>query len=791
MFQLRRATALLVAIGLLACPSPQERAEDARADARAALARGDRDGALRALHLLRELRAETSVDPLELAELLVEAGEAPQAVWLLEEAVRATPERDELRIALAQAALLVGDAAAARNAVEPIAESSQKHPEALVLRSQAELRLGDANRALATLAQAEQLYPDRIEARLVRIGTLLQERRIDEARRAIEDAREPVAAADQPDALRPFEIALWTAEADRGNADAAIAGLRALVAKKPGDAQAWQELVPVMMRAGRTDEATKELQSAIERQPGSPDLLAILAALHRAANRPDDAQRALRQLLERAPSPTAYLALARHHGAQRDDAKMLEVLAEALHTFPDDPLLQRTHADALLSAGKLEDGRKAVDDYAARFPDDPNTGYLRARVELADGKTAAAAERLEQLLPRLDSSSCRYWLGRALEAAGDRTGAERQYELALGRDPLEPALYAPLIALSERRGDWHTSAGLGRRLIAIAPGEYVGWAALVGGLVQQGAGREAAAVARRAAKLFGDHTDAQLLLVRALRANREYDAALTLLGELDHRPGAGADVAAERVHTLGLAGRIEEGIQVAKTALATYPDSAALQTAFASLLFGAGRADEGAKAVDRALELEPEDLQPLAIRARFGAASGRLDGARKDAERYLERRPDDAQMHFLLGVVHEHAGSREPAIASYRRAAQLDPTAFEPRNNLALLLADEDLDGALAVAQEAYALRPKDPAVLDTVGELYLRKGLADRATSLLEEAHAGAPEEAEIQFHLALAHRQAGHTEDARRLLVALAGRDNSPPELRARIDRALRSLQ
>src|SRR5262249_50682033 len=154
---------------------------------------------------------------------------------------------------------------------------------------------------------------------------------------------------------------------------------------------------------------------------------------------------------------------------------------------------------------------------------------------------------------------------------------------------------------------------------------------------------------------------------------------------------------------------------------------------------GAGRADEGAKAVDRALELDPEDPQPLAIRARFGAATGRLADAQRDAEAYLKQRPDDAQMYFVLGVVHEQAGRRDQAIASYRRAAELDTGAFEPRNNLALLLADQDLDGALAAGQEAYALRPKDPAVLDTLGELYLRKGLVDRATSLLQEAHAGA----------------------------------------------------
>jgi predicted Zn-dependent protease len=643
---------------------------------------------------------------------------------------------------------------------------------------------------MATLELAEQLYPDRIEARLVRIGTLLQERRLEEARRAVEEARVPVAAAEQPDALRPFEIALYEAEAESGKVDAAIAGLRSLVAQKPYDGQGWKSYAQVMMRAGRLEEATKELESELERQPDSTELRPILAALYRAANRKEDAQRALRELIERAPSPNAYLALARDHAAQGDDAGMLEVLEQALRAFPDDPVLQRTRADALLSAGKIEPGRKAVDDYAARFPDDVSAEYLRARLELADGDATAAAERLQRLLPRLDRSFTQHWLGRALEARGDRAGAERHYELAIVRDHFDPNLYGQLIALVERRGDWRKSAGLARRWVTLAPGQYPGWAALVGGLVQQGAGPEGVNAARRAAKLFGDRPDAQVLLVRALRANREYDAALSMLGDLDRESKGTPEVAAERVFTLGLAGRVEEGIQTASAALAAHPDSAVLHTAHASLLFAIGRADEGAKAVDRALELDPDDPQPLALRARFEAATGRLEDARRDAELYLKQRPDDAQVHFILGVAHEQSGDVERAIASYRRAAELDSTAFEPRNNLALLLAERDLDGALAVAQEAYALRPKDPAVLDTLGELYLRKGLVDRATSLLVEAHAGAPEVTEIGLHLALAHRQAGRTEDARKLLIALAQRDNSSPELRARIDETLRSL-
>jgi tetratricopeptide (TPR) repeat protein len=791
MRHLRGTLALLASCLLLACPSPQERSERARADAREALRRGDRAAALAALDVLRELRAESSEDPLEFAELLVKAGEAAQAVWVLQEAVHQSPERDELRIALAQAALLVGDAAAARDALVPIGKDSNKHLDALVLRSQAELRLGDFNRAVATLTQAEQLYPDRPEARLAHLAALLQDHRFEEAHRALEESREPVVAAGQEDALRRLEIALYTQEGET-NPDASIAGLRAIIAQAPDDSTGWQALAQVMNRAGRLPEVTKELEAAIAREPASSAaLLPILASLQQAADHPEEAQRTLRKLIESSPSPNAYLALARQHSARHDDAGMLAVFDEALAKFPDDPMLQRMSAESLVSAGQMDRARKAIGDYAARFPKEPETEYLRARLELAEGDAKAAADRLGRLVPTLDRSWTQHWLGRALEATGDRAGAERRYQLALERDTNDPELYVKPIEMAERRGNWLGSSALGRQLVMLDPDNYTGWAAWAGGMAQKGSGSEAVSVARRALKRFGDRADAQLLLVRALRTHGDYDEALSLLGEVERRFGDSPELAAERILTLGMGRRVEEGLKVGNGALARYPDSAALQKAWASLLFAAGRADEGAKAVDRALELAPEDAQPLAIRARFRAATGRLEDARRDLDLYLSRQPDDAQAHFMLGAVREQSGDAEGAIASYRKAAELDPSSFEARNNLALVLADRDLDGALAAAQEAYRIRADNPAVLDTLGGLYLRKGLVDRATSLLEQAHQAAPELAEVQLHLALAYRDGRRTDDARRLLVALEKRSDVPPALGAQIGEAKRSLQ
>jgi tetratricopeptide (TPR) repeat protein len=296
-------------------------------------------------------------------------------------------------------------------------------------------------------------------------------------------------------------------------------------------------------------------------------------------------------------------------------------------------------------------------------------------------------------------------------------------------------------------------------------------------------------VARRALERHPERAEPHVLLARALRAQGRTDEALAALdraGALD----ANADLAAERALTLGQGGRVDEGIALARDALAREPESAGLEATLASLLFAAGDAGAGTRATDRALQRAPDEPHPLRVRCEFFASIGRFSDARDDCTRYLEARPDDAGARFMLGVALESLGESDAAAAAYRRAAQLDERDVRPRNNLAELLARQgDLDGALAAAQEAFGIDEGNAYVADTLGELYRKKGLPERAISLLEDAHAALPVP-DVALHLALAYRDAGRTDEARALLAELQRDAQLRDELRASVATALASL-
>jgi tetratricopeptide (TPR) repeat protein len=782
-----------MALLLGACSSPEEKAERAREAFAQALEQGDRAAALAAVDDLRASLPETADALLEVAQLRVRAGNAPDAGWLLEEGVRRYPERDDLRLALGRVALLLGNPSLAREAVAPVAPGSEEHAAALVTRAQAELNLGDLEQALETLADAERLYPDRPEARLVRISTLLSERRQEEARAAIEEARAALAEDDQEmQALRRrLDVALAQIQAQQGDPESAAATLTGMVEADPADLLAWQALVQVLAQQERAEEALSLLEAALAAEEPPVQLFAVAAQVHAALGHDAEAEAALRGYVERLDSAAAYLPLVDFYSARDDAEATLAVLEEAVARFPEEPTLLLLQVEALLATNRSEEVRTALARFRnATFDGDPQIDYLRARLELAEGNPAAAAERLTKLAPRLDRAATQFWLGRALEEAGDTEGARRRYGLAQQRDRAWLAPAAALVNLEARRGDWRAVAASARLLIQRAPRQLDGWVALVDALVQLGEGDAAAEVAEQSLERFPDRAEPQLLLARARRAQGRHDEALAAL-DTTQAADPELDLAAERVITLGMAGRVDEGIALARDALAGDPESAALYASLAALLFEARAAEEGARATDRALALAPDDPRPLRVRCEFRAASGLWAGARDDCTRYLAARPDDAGAHFMLGVALQQLGDSPAASAAYRRAAALDERDMRSRNNLAELLAAEgDLDGALAAAQEAYRIDETNPYVMDTLGALYLRKGLADRAVSLLEEAHAGLPEMQAVTLNLALAYRDAGRSGDARVLLAGLRESEEVDPALRVQVEEAFDSL-
>jgi len=581
----------------------------------------------------------------------------------------------------------------------------------------------------------------------------VREGRLEDARSAIEQVRR---AAQPLERRRELDALFAEIEFAQGDHEAGLSRMRSLVDEAPEDVQVWQLLIRSLQADGQLEEALAVAQAGLARDPDDPTRQALVAWAFALLGRQDEAEHALRALVEQSDSPNAHLLLARFLLFTDQPHVAAEDLRGAAERHPDAPMLRMHEAEAWLDCGDLERARVALAAFETRAADDPHAGYLEGRIALAEGDAKRAAARLGAVVPNLDRAYTQYWLGRALEAMGDRRGAQRRYGLAMLRDQSHPAPAIALMRLAEQRKDWRAASEYATQLIARFPAGYEGYANLATFLARAGEGPRAEAAARVYVKRFPSREDAPALLAMSLRIQGKFSQAQAALDAAATVHGLTPEFVHERALILGVQGDAEAAIRAARDAIARRPDEPRYYATLAALAL------------------------PLEIRAKFRAASHDFVGAREDIERYLADAPDDSEAHFLRGTIAENEGRKTDAVDDYRRAIELDEAAFAPYNNLAMLLVDlGEIDEAVRMANRAYARASSNAQVVETLGWVYLHAGLTARAVELLERALELNPDSSEARQHLESAQSalaQAAHTRAPSKAAASPAARGTVP---------------
>ena len=94
-----------------------------------------------------------------------------------------------------------------------------------------------------------------------------------------------------------------------------------------------------------------------------------------------------------------------------------------------------------------------------------------------------------------------------------------------------------------------------------------------------------------------------------------------------------------------------------------------------------------------------------------------------------------------------------------RRALSQQPNDLNSMNNLAFLLAQtgDSLDEALKLARQAVAKDPNNPAYLDTLGFVYLKRDQNDEALDIFNRLIRRYPDDPACAYHTAMAWYQKG----------------------------------
>ena len=364
--------------------------------------------------------------------------------------------------------------------------------------------------------------------------------------------------------------------------------------------------------------------------------------------------------------------------------------------------------------------------------------YGKARLLLAEQKWSKAKQELDrgQKLKGLVEGEEMYRYGMALYllGTGDTSGAETSALLAMHLNPTDPE-YGTLVGRIYAMGH-NTTLAINAYEQALATPGMTPTAPMLTNL----------GALYRQEKRYNEARDS---LARAVVIDSTYTPALKDLGDLyrlakQHDKAASVylryillerddyDVLLELADSCYEIRRFAQGVEAARTALKLKPAAEAARFQFArSAIYNS---DDGVKAeaaalmneLPRTLAWQANDIVALAA---WQTARKDYTGALKTLDRAAALDAKQAHIPFQRGVVNLRLGQPAQAVADFRRAVELDPTA--PANHLNLGIAAYQA-GDLAAAQGAFSraveLEPDKP-----MARLLLAQVLA--ATDNLAEA--------------------------------------------------------
>lgn len=742
---------------------------------------------------LIELRSALKLEPkdaglhFEIGTVFEGLGNLSEALFFYQEATRLAPQDNAAALASARL-LLFEEPERAEALIEASIERAPDDPLGYIRRSDLALTRAKTADALAAAQLAVEKAPEShmahfqvgvVQRARIRELALLREPEdpaLFEQALAAFDRGLAVAASDAPTGElvrgaieRAFVFASWPAR--RAEAGPAFRSAFELARERESALESGRVLAEAQKYANEAGDAELErwaLEEQIELNPRAYGAWARLASLSPG----DDA--VLKRLIETLPDDgRAQVLYSRILSERGREAEAVAHLRAVEARIEDAVPLRAAQAELLIEQGAFDEARPLVEALMGDEPERAESLDVASLLAMRERRYADALAPLGKLLERRETARARMRLAEAefrqQNYAPALVAANRALELSSVDD--ERLQILRLKADIELASKDNEAALLTLRRIRRATGGQVSPADVL--LLAQAlyaTGRDQAAAGVLAEVIAGDRAPlpAILLYLRHERA-RDPDAAAEVLERAAERYPTHVTLLGYLVRRDFREGKPERAVERVAAAVAAEPKSSRLLRLQALVLSATGKPAEALAAAERALELKPGSSNGADLIVRLLSQLGRQE----EAIERLERQAQEGKLGVAGRVVLARLNMREGRDA---RAVELLESALAERsdlpggkNDLAFLLARQggDLERARRLAEEARAALPRSAEVADTMGYVYLKKGLASAATdqflAALELAEERTPIWATAQYHLGLGYKALGKTAEAR----------------------------
>jgi len=623
----------------------------------------------------------------------------------------------------------------------------------------------------------------------------------------------------------PALLLAGTVEYELGNYVVAESHLQKVATASPTDLRSRQLLVSCHLRRGDLKRAREVLAALMKLDADSVETNVLAGQVASATREPAKAAEYFRKAVALDPKNATPRTLLGASDVMRGEVQRgiqeLEAAsgADATRTDADVALIRY-----FLEQKQLDKASQAVDVLDKKQPNSPQTATLRGTVQAAKGDLAGARKAFEHALElnptfvaaasslaaldvrdkKPDVAANRFrtilakdrkqvdaalMLAALLQSTGGKPAEIDQVLTdAVGADPVNVQVRLALIARLLRTDRKKEALDAAQQALAAVPDdprllESLGVAQTVNGEHSQ-----AATTYGKLLAIEPRNVDVLMRQASAYTASKDFASARSVVTRAIEADPENVLLRATLVD-VGLAeNKPETALNDAKQIQAKWPKNSAGYIAEAMVLASQNKAQE-AEAVLRSAARTVEDAGAALRLFALLLNANRAEEAEKFASEWVAARPKDATLAATAGEQSIARQDYATAVRWYRAALKARPDNPLLLNNLAWALGNLKDPQAMATAEKARALAPNNAAIIDTIGWLQLQQGNAAAAVTTLTRAATLAPGAAPIRMNLAKALIAAGHRDDAREQLLAIATLD-APKSIKEEAEKLLGSL-
>lgn len=658
----------------------------------------------------------------------------------------------ESRVRLARL-LAVGNALDdALNHLNKAGEIDPRHVGVYVTRAAILFRLNEVSGAVREARAALEIAPDNAEALMVLASERLLRRDAEGALKLLEK----VSPAQSTDVgVELFRVRVFEQLGDVKQVEAV---LRRLIELNPEHDLFRRLLVTYFLTQERRDDAEKELRAFVAAKPKDREAFRLLVQFLLKVKGPKVARQELVNRISAGGDQTVQhqLALADFDSALGNEAEAIELLEKLAKDPGGQSLAARVKlAEMHVSRKRIEKAEALVAEVLRQDKGNVDGLRLRAIIRTEQGQfDAAIADARAALNDQPRSTQLMLVLAVAYERSGSIELAERQLAEATKVSEFNPAVGLNYASFLRRRGNLARSEDILTELAARRPDNTQVLSALAETRLSQqdwvGA-EEVAASMRRLNSVQADH-----VLGLALSGRSQFEESIQVLQRAFAAAPSDARPMSAIVNTYIRAKQYDRAVAFLNGILKTNSSNAEALVLQGTVQLLTNAPRDAVQSFQLAIERQPTNIVGYRALARHLFRNKDVDGALKIAKSGLSQVPNDMPLRMQLAEILETKGDLDGAIAEYEGLLKQNSGALVVANNLASLLSEhrrdkESLDRAFSLAVNLRSAQT--PHFKDTLGWIYYLRGDYKNALPLLVEAAVALPNNPLVRYHLGMAY--------------------------------------